>query len=125
MILTSGIALGLDFIGFFNRGNPMSEGLHFLVTKECNLSYFVLLATISASADAVYPGGRPAYWFENRTASAGDHVMVFTTKGLNSTSLRPDGYRDHCFYWGSSAALFGFHGAKVVIAELNRWETKG
>ena len=119
------VELAIDFVSIVDRGSPVNERIHFHVKRDCNLSFFIVIATIEAGPNKVYPGGRPAYWFESRDAKAGDHVVIYTTKGLNTTLLRDDGHVNHFFYWGAAASLFVYPGAKVVIAEINRWETKG
>ena len=123
MIVSTGTNLKL--LRIVNRGDIANERVHLEVTRDGNTSYYILLATQELSPDRINAGGRPAYWFESTEVKAGDHVVVYTRAGTYSRSQRKDGHFNHFFYWGYTTPLFGAVTARVVVAEINTWETGG
>jgi hypothetical protein len=108
-----------------DRGNLALERVHLEVARDCDISSYLIMATIEAAPGKVYAGFRPAYWFTTQQVKTGDHVIVYTREGTDSKELRPDGHVNHFLYWGvKNNAMFGPTG-RVVLAELNTWQTGG
>lgn len=119
MIVNSPPAIKIVTIA--DRGNLTSERVHLQVTRDCDLSNYLLLATIQAGPGKVYAGLRPAYWFNAEQVKEGDHIIVYTREGQVSKEVRPDQHINHFLFWGVKNAMFG-PGAMVVIGELNAWQ---
>jgi hypothetical protein len=123
MIVSTGV--GLKFVSLVDRGQLGTERVHLVVTRDGDMSYYVLLATHALSPQEIASGNRLAYWFEPKKVREGDHIVVYTRPGTYSRSVRPDGRTNHFFFWERREPLFGAPNARVVIAELNTWETGG
>ena len=123
MIVSTG--LNLKFVGIINRGEIATERVHLQATRDGNTTYFILLATIAVTPNEIRAGSRAAYWFEPTDVKEDDHIIVYTKAGEYSKAPRKDGHFNHFFYWGRTTPLFGNSSARVVVAELNTWETGG
>src|SRR5213078_5386428 len=97
MIVHTG--LSLKFLRVVEPGNIDHERVHLEATKDCDVSFYILIATVAMSAERIYVGARPAYWFEPEEVKAGDHVIVYTKAGRYSKQPRRDGHFNHFFYW--------------------------
>lgn len=124
MIFNLPPALKINMIA--DRGNFASERVHLVVTRDCNISSYLIMATVEAAPGKVYGGFRPTYWFAAQEVKTGDHIIVCTRQGADSKELRPDGHMNYFFFWGltNNVAMFG-PTARVVLAELNSWQAAG
>jgi hypothetical protein len=121
MIVTTGV--GLKVLSIADRGNLAQERVHLQVMRDCGGSFYLLLATVETPTGAIYAGNRPAYWFGPEAFKTGDNIIVYTKSGQDTKSVRPDGHMNHFFFWGMNVAMFEHVTARVVVAELNTWET--
>ena len=107
-----------------DRGNLATERVHIEALRECDLGYYLLVATVEIAPGRVYAGLRPAFWFSSQQVRAGDHIIVYTRQGMPSTEFRDDGHMNYFYYWGATMAFFGpIPTARAVLAELNMWQT--
>ncbi|SRR6266404_684375 len=117
--------LGLKVLQIADRGRLDQERVHLEVLRDCLGSFFVLLATVENTPGTILAGNRPAFWFGGENFKMGDNIILYTKSGQASKSMRPDGHCNHFLYWGVNVAMFAHSVAKVVLAEINRWETAG
>src|SRR5438309_689769 len=120
MILTP---ISLRFIDIGNRGDLDKERVHFEVMCDCDIGNYIILATTEIAQGRVYCGNRPAYWFASQLFKAGDHLILYSKVGSDTDRLRKDGYTNHFLYWGKVKPLFGSPRARVVVAEINTWDS--
>ena len=112
----------LKIIRIVERGVPGRERLHLSVLANTNLTSYAVFDTSYIGQDIVVIPKR-AYWFTDYLVKAGDHVIVYTCDGTNSTGKRKDGFTNHFFYWGLNQPLWGKSGACAVLLEISDWET--
>lgn len=122
MIVTPPAALKINTIA--DRGDAANERVHLEVIRDCDLGSYIVMATVEVSPGRVYAGFRPAYWFTAKPVKTGDHIIVYTKAGKDSTEPRPDGHLNHFYYWGVVTPMFAGLG-RVVLGELNAWQTGG
>src|SRR5580658_4724291 len=97
----------LKILQIADKGNLGAERVHVEVIRECDLGYFILMATVEMSPNRIYAGLRPAFWFSPQLVRPGDNIIVYTKEGTPSTELRLDGHTNYFYYWGSKGAFFG------------------
>lgn len=61
------------------------------------------------------------YWFPDKKVKAGDLVVLYTKKGVDSDRENKDRTATHFFYWGLDRPLWNTE-VVPVIARLNDWE---
>jgi hypothetical protein len=111
-------------LGIADRGNLEMERVHIEIVSDCNLSSLIVLATVPTDDGRIYAGSRPAYWFPDQSVKTGDHIILSTKAGNVTQVLRPDGRINYFCFWGAKNPLFGGR-ARVIVAELNTWQTGG
>ena len=116
----------INIVTIADSGRVASERLHMVVLRDCNLANYVVLATIALSADRIYAGFRPAYWFSARDVKMGDHIILYSKEGKDSQGYRSDGHINHFFFWGvkGEVGMFGMN-ARAVLLEVSNWITSG
>lgn len=114
----------LRIVSIADKNNPANERVHLAVDADCNLSSYLLMATVLLADGRIYAGFRPTYWFAEQAVKKGDQVIVYTKKGAESKDVQTDGHTNYFLYWGCQNPLFG-PAARVVLAELNAWVTGG
>ena len=113
----------VKIVGIIDRGVLGKERLHMSAVANVNLNFYAVFETIYMSQDAIATNPRQAYWFADYEVRAGDHVILYTRLGEQSTKLRKDGYMNHFFYWGLDRPIWKALSSCAVLLEINNWET--
>jgi hypothetical protein len=113
----------LKIVGIIDRGIPGKERLHLSAVANVNLNYYAVFDTVYMGPDAIETIPLRAYWFANYEVRAGDHVILYTRPGEQSTKLRNDGFTNHFFYWGLERPIWKAPSSCAVLLEISNWET--
>jgi len=114
----------VNFNGIIDRGLPGKERIFFSAVSPSDLSFYVALATLANDASTVMAGNHLAYWFPHRSLRAGDNVILYTGAGADSSNVRQDGGTNHFFYWGLAGVLASDARTRIVLFELDNWQTR-
>jgi hypothetical protein len=112
----------VSILQLVDRGVVEKERLHLSVLVDTNLAYYVVFNT-TKSGNGVTPIPQNTYWFIDTPVKAGDHVILYTTSGVNQSSARSDGKKNHFFYWGLTNAIWRDPIACAVLFEVSEWST--
>lgn len=113
----------LQIVRLVDRGIPGKECLYLRALTDANLSFYVVFDTTYLSLDAISNEQRHAYWFPDTLVRAGDHIVLYTGVGTNTTTRNPDTSTNHFFYWGIAHTIWNNTGDCAVLFEVNTWET--
>lgn len=113
----------LQIVQIADRGVPNRERLHLRALSDVNLNFFVVFDTTYTSPSAISNLQRHAYWFPSHLVKAGDHVILSTGNGTQSSSWNPAGGTNHFFYWGLQHTIWNQTGDCAVLFELSSWQT--
>ena len=112
----------LKIVGIVDRGVTGAERLHISVLADANLNYYAIFDT-EYIGDDIAPIPKRAYWFGDYSVRAGDHVILYTKPGEQSTRKRADGGTNHFFYWGLPKTIWGNRTSCAVLLEISNWQT--
>ncbi len=113
----------LKIIAIANRGVPYQERLHISVLAQANLSFYAVIATTKVSSTEILTAAKHFHWWNPYLVNPGDNVILYSGFGNPSVQLRPDGGRNHFFYWGLADVIWGEPNSCAVVLELANWET--
>jgi hypothetical protein len=113
----------LKIITISERGIPYKERLHLKVLAQADLSFYAVLGTTKTSATEILTNAKHFYWWGNYLVNAGDSVILYSGPGNNSAEVRPDGKKNHFFYWGLPNVIWLAPNSCAVVLELANWET--
>jgi hypothetical protein len=113
----------LQLLGVVDRGQPNKERLHLRAFAAIDLSSFVVCISRKSGVSLVRSGPLSAFWFPTTHVASGDHVVLFSGGGANTSRLNPDGSTSHFFYWGLTSTVWNAPEDCAVVFEAGSWET--
>lgn len=113
----------LQILGLINRASRTDERLYLRALADVNLSFYIVFDTTYLSPSAISNEQRHAFWFPNTPVKAGDHIVLYTRPGTQTSQLNPDGTSSHFFFWGLGHPIWNNTGDCAVVFEVNTWET--
>jgi hypothetical protein len=113
----------LEIVRITDRGVPNKERLHLRVQADVSLGYYVVLDTVYTSPTSISNYPKHAYWFPSTSVQAGDHVVLYTGPGSDSSKKNPDGTTSYFYHWGLSTTLWADKSQCAVVLELANWQT--
>jgi hypothetical protein len=113
----------LNIVTIGDRGIPNRERLHLNVLVPANLSFYVVIGTTKISPTQIATAAKYFHWWGQYAVNAGDSVILYTGFGNHTVNVRPDGGKNHFFYWGLQNAIWGDPNSCAVVFELANWET--
>jgi hypothetical protein len=113
----------LQIVTIADRGIPGQERLHLNVLAPTNLSSYVVLNTMKISPTMVSTAPTHFHWWGSYGVNAGDSVILYTGFGNHVVNVRPDGGKNHFFYWGLPNTIWADRNSCAVVFELANWET--
>jgi hypothetical protein len=113
----------IEIIQIVDRGIANKERLWLRVLGDCDLSHYIVLLTSYVSVNAISNLLRNAYWFNPKAVRSGDYVILYTGKGVTTTSKNNDGSTNHFVYWGLDKTIWNAINDCAVVTELNTWQT--
>lgn len=108
-----------------NNGSADDERIIFVVTKNCDIGYFLVCDTSYTSEGAVSNKLRHPYWFPDQDVKSGDLVVLYTKKGKNRSVSNKDGSSTHFFYWGLDKTIINNDKDCIVLIESKNWTVMG
>src|ERR1035438_8638299 len=97
----------VQIVRIADRGSVNLERIHLTVLVDTNLCFFAILKTSYVTGNkAIVTTPTYTHWFPSHPVKAGDQVVLYTSGGTATSTLRPDGHTDHFFFWGSPTAIF-------------------
>jgi hypothetical protein len=97
--------MNIKIVTIADRGVPNKERIQLLALGNVNLVYYALFDTETASPTTVVTIPKRAYWFNSYEVKAGDNIVLYTGAGHQSSYQRPDGGKNHFFYWARQYGL--------------------
>jgi hypothetical protein len=113
----------LKLLRIVDRGVSQKERLHLSVVADVNLNYFVVFDTEYDTNNTIVAVPKRTYWFAEYSVRTGDHVILYTKPGQQSSKQRIDGFKNHFFYWGLDGPLWKHTRSCAVLLEVEEWET--
>jgi hypothetical protein len=113
----------LKIVTIADRGIPGRERLHLNVLVPANLSFYVVIGTTKISPTLVSTSPKHFHWWNAYGVNAGDSVILYTGSGNHTVNIRPDGGKNHFFYWGLPNVIWADLNSCAVLFELENWET--
>lgn len=113
----------LQILGLVDRKGPGKERLHLRVLADANLSFYMVADTTYTNPTAISNKHRHSYWFPSRLVKAGDHVVLYSGIGTESSKLNSDGTTSYFYYWGINQTIWNNTGDCAVLFELGTWQT--
>ena len=108
----------LEIRSFGDSGNYTDERIGFLARQACNLKFYAVYHT-SKTEIGFYNRPKHVFWFYPKDVKAGDEVVLYTKKGMDS-SMQKDGHTVHFIYWGLDESILGEKDC-IVLSEINDW----
>lgn len=108
----------LKLTSFGDAGNLSEERVGFRVLQSCNLKFFVAYHT-EKTDNGFFNQPNHVFWFYPKDVNAGDEVVLYTKKGVDSTEER-DNHKIHFFYWGLDEPILK-DGDCIVLSEVEDW----
>ncbi|MGD9494366.1 MAG: hypothetical protein AB7V36_13545 [Bacteroidales bacterium] len=105
-------------------GSITDERIGFEVLSDCDLKFFAVHYTYLTDNGGFYNKPMHTYWFSPLIVQAGDKVVLYTKKGVNSIKRNSDGTTTYFFYWGLNSPLLNKEKDGIVLAEMAGWQTK-
>lgn len=115
--------MNLNIVTIADRGIANRERLHIEALADTDLSYYAVLLSVRSLMGRVQAGLRAAYWFGPRPVKAGDTIILYSGPGNNTSEVRPDGGRNHFYYWGLKNTVWGPRTSCAVLLEVINWQT--
>ena len=112
----------LKLLKIIERGVLKDERVHLLAEVDLNLTFYLIFSTYRIG-DGVSRMPERVYWFPEHEVKAGDHVILYTRAGTDSTNRRNDGATNHFFFQDLDSALYTKSSACVLALEVNTWMT--
>ena len=115
--------MNLQLVTIGDKGQSNKERVHVTALADINLAYYVAFASRWAPDNTIYRVPTHAFWFPSVIAKSGDHIVLYTCAGKDTSEPRPDGKTNHFFYWGLPTVLFNDPGVSLTIFEALSWAT--
>lgn len=113
----------LKIIAITDRGVPYKERLHLSALAQANLSFYAVISTTRISPTAISTAAQHFHWWNAYLVNPGDNIILYTCPGEPTARSRPDGGKNHFFYWGLPNVIWKDPNACAVVLELQNWET--
>lgn len=89
----------LEISGVTNRGDLLEEGLVLQVIENGNLSDYAIVDNAFKEKGELSHRQRHFYPFPDREVKIGEHVILYTCRGMDKIDTSDKGIVIHSFYW--------------------------
>lgn len=113
----------IKIVKILDRAVANKERLWLKVLQDTDMQYYIVFDTTYTSQKAISNLQRHAYWFDSKQVRSGDTVVLYTRKGVPSSSQNSDGTKNHFFYWGLDSTIWNNTGDCAVLFEITNWTT--
>jgi hypothetical protein len=108
-------------LGIYDRGNLANERVHFRLTADVDVSFFLVLDSFHPQPHTVATEQKSCYWFPTRPAKAGENVVLYTRAGTPNTETHSNGQIYHFAFRGLQNPLYARPEASAVLVEIQSW----
>ena len=116
----------VQIVRIADRGVPTKERLHLRAEADVDIGQYLVFHTGFVAPDSTNIATPPkhVFWFRASVIKAGDNVVLYTTRvGLASSEERPDGGKNHFFYWGLPQPVWADQEQCATVLEIKDWAT--
>ena len=114
--------MNIEIVQIADRGVPNQERLHLRVMKPANLIFYVVLVSMQYDEKVVRMPSH-TFWFPVQLVNAGDHVILYSGPGQDTSRYADDGHQNFFYYWGLDRTVWHDPASCAVFMELAEWRT--